>query len=54
MKHLVAMIEAILVGGRVMVTFADGKVALLEPGPIYDVAVRAEVFRLPPADQQLV
>jgi hypothetical protein len=54
MKRIVTMIEAILVGGRILVTFADGKVALLEPGPIYDVAVRPEVFRLPPADQKLV
>jgi hypothetical protein len=51
MNPLVIIIEAILLGGRLLVTFADGKIALLEPGPIYDVAVNAELFRLPPSDQ---
>jgi hypothetical protein len=52
MKSLVTIIEAILYGGRLMVTFADGKVALLEPGPIYAVAVSPELFVLPPDDQK--
>jgi hypothetical protein len=54
MEHPVLMIEAIILGGRLLVTFADGKVALLEPGPIYRAAVKPEIFRLPPADQKLV
>jgi hypothetical protein len=54
MKHLVTMIEAVLVGGRVLVTFADGKIALLDPGPIYDLAVSPEIFQLPSSDQKLV
>jgi hypothetical protein len=54
MEHPVTMIEAILFGGRLLVTFADGKVALLEPGPIYRAAVVPETFRLPPAGQKLV
>jgi hypothetical protein len=48
------MVEAIMLGGRLLVTFADGKVALLEPGPIYRAAVKPEMFRLPPSDQKLI
>jgi len=53
MKSLVTMIEAVLLGGRLLVTFADGKVALLEAGPIYDVAVSPEFFVVPPSDGKL-
>jgi hypothetical protein len=54
MKPLVTIIEAILFGERLLVTFADGKMALLDSGPIYDVAVVPEVFLLPPADKKIV
>jgi hypothetical protein len=51
MKPLEQMIEAILLDGRLLVTFADGKIALLEPGPIYRLAVSSEAFLSPPTQE---
>jgi len=54
MKALDTIIEAILLGERLLVTFADGKIALLDPGPIYAVAVSPEFFLLQQAGKNLV
>jgi hypothetical protein len=51
MNPLEQMIEAILLGGRLLVTFADGQIASLESGPIYRLAVSSEAFLTPPPQE---
>jgi hypothetical protein len=50
MSDDVKIVEVTVFGGKVLVTFADGMMALLEPGMIRRLAVEADALRRLPKE----
>jgi hypothetical protein len=50
MEDDIKIVEVSFFGGKVLVTFADGMMALLEPGMIRRLAVEADALKAAPKE----